>query len=124
MDTKCRSLNKAGEPCSAAHYKDGWCHRHHPDLEAQRQAERRAGGKAKANTERARKELTDAVMTLEEVDGLLCLSIIRVATGQMAPGVGAALGSLARSIIAVRDAGELTDRLDRLEVAVHGRQGA
>lgn len=124
MDTKCRSLNKAGDPCSAAHYKDGWCRWHHPDLEAQRQAERRAGGKAKANTSRARKELSASIMDMDAIDGLLCLVIVRVAAGDISPGVGTALASLARSIIAVRDAGEIAERLDRLEGAVHGRQGA
>ncbi len=72
MDTGCTSPTKAGQPCSAAHYKDGYCRWHHPELEAQRQAERVAGGKARSNRARARKRLADQVMTIDDLDALLC----------------------------------------------------
>ncbi len=105
-------------------WKDGYCRWHHPDLEERRAAERREGGRARANARRARKELQQSAMTLKEIDGLLCRSMVQVARGDMSPGVASALGTLARSVIAVRDAGEITERLERVEAAIIEREGA
>lgn len=115
MDSRCTHPTKAGQPCSAAHYRDGYCRWHHPDLEAQRRAERIAGGKAKANTARARKRLADQVMTVADLDGLLCNALVKVSDGALEPNVGTAMASIAKTITAIRSAGDLERRLEELE---------
>jgi alcohol dehydrogenase class IV len=123
MDTECRAPTKAGRPCSAAHYRDGWCRWHHPDLESARRAERIAGGRAKSNRRRAKKQLADQVMSIADLDGVLCHTMARVLTGKLEPGVGTAAATLARTIIAVRQAGDLEQRLAQLEAAAGIAEG-
>jgi hypothetical protein len=54
-------------------------------------------------------------LTLPEVSGLLSGALQRVADGHMEPGVGTALATIARAIIAVDQAGALEDRVADLE---------
>lgn len=117
MDKTCKSPNRAGGPCGAQHYRDGWCRWHHPDLEAKRQAERAAGGTARSNKARARKQLADALMTTNDLDGLLCSALVKVAGGRLDPGVGTAMATIARTITTIRTTGELERRLEELERA-------
>jgi hypothetical protein len=117
MDTGCTSPTKAGKSCSAAHYKDGYCRWHHPELEAQRQAERVAGGKAKSNRARAKKQLADQVMSIADLDALLCDALTKVSTGTMEPNVGSAMAGLAKTIVGIRASGDIEKRLEALEVA-------
>ncbi len=117
MDTTCRELNRSGGPCGAQHYRDGWCRWHHPSLEAQRQAERAAGGQARSNRNRARKQLADAVMTIEDMDAFLCASMVKVAAGRMEPNVGSAVAGIARTVVTIRTASDLERRLEALEQA-------
>lgn len=115
MDMKCSHPNRAGEPCSAHHYRDGYCRWHHPDLEAQRQAERVAGGKARSNKARAKRQLQDSVMSIGDLDALLCRALIQVAGGKMEPGVGSSMAGIAKTIVAIRTASDFEQRLTRLE---------
>jgi len=115
MDRQCKAKNKSGAPCSAQHFKDGWCRWHHPDLEAQRQSERSAGGRARSNEARAKKQVLVAGMDLRAVDAALCGALQAVLAGTIEPGVGSAAASIARAIIAVRTAGELEQRLADIE---------
>ena len=117
MDRTCKSPNRAGGPCGAQHYRDGWCRWHHPELEAQRQAERAAGGQARSNKVRARRQLADAVLTINDLDGLLCRALVQVAAGKVEPGVGSAMATIAKTITGIRQAGELERRLEELERA-------
>ena len=117
MDMKCKAPNRAGGPCGAQHYRDGWCRWHHPELEAQRQAERAAGGQARSNKVRARKRLADAVLSIDDLDALLCSALVRVAGGRLEPGVGSAMATIAKTITGIRTAGELERRLEELERA-------
>ena len=119
MHTKCKERNRAGEPCSALHYRDGYCRWHHPDLETQRQAERAAGGQSRSNRARARKQLQDSVMSITDLDGLLCGALLKVATGRLEPGIGTAMAGLARTIVTIRTSGELERRLTELEAAAN-----
>ncbi len=112
---KCKAPNRAGGPCGAQHYRDGWCRWHHPELEAQRQAERAAGGQARSNKVRARKQLAHAVMSIEDMDAFLCTSMVKVAAGRMEPNVGSAIATLAKTITVIRTAGEVERRLEELE---------
>ncbi len=120
MDTGCKEPNKAGKPCGATHYRDGFCRWHHPDLEAQRQAERIAGGKAKANDARARKKVLAAGLSLEAVDAALCGALLDLLDGKLEPNVGTAAASIARAITTVRVSADIEQRLDALE-AQQGR---
>ena len=115
MDRTCKSPNRAGGPCGAQHYRDGWCRWHHPDLEAQRQAERAAGGQARSNKVRARKQLAQAVMSIEDMDAFLCASMVKVAAGRMEPNIGTAVATIAKTVVGIRTAGELERRLEDLE---------
>jgi len=117
MDSKCKAPNRTGKPCSATHFKDGYCRWHHPDLEAQRAAERAAGGQARSNKARARRQLADAVMSIEDMDAFLCASMVKVAAGRMEPNVGSAVATLAKTVVAIRQASELERRLEELERA-------
>ena len=118
MDRTCKSPNRAGGPCGAQHYRDGWCRWHHPELEPQRQAERTAGGQARSNKVRARKQLADAVLTINDLDGLLCRALVQVAAGKMEPGVGSAMATIAKTITTIRTTGDFEKRLQELEQAV------
>jgi len=117
MDRTCKAPNRAGGPCGAQHYRDGWCRWHHPELEAQRQAERAAGGHARSNKVRARRQLAEAVLTINDLDGLLCRALVQVAAGKMEPGVGSSMAGIAKTVVAIRTAGELERRLEELERA-------
>lgn len=121
MDTHCTATTKAGTPCAATHYRDGWCRWHHPELADQRDRARRAGGHAKSNRARARKQLETSKLTPRELDGLLCSTMVNVATGKTRPGVGAALGTLARAVIAVREHLDVEERLAALEAELGRR---
>ena len=112
---KCSATNKDARPCSAQVWKEGLCRWHHPELEAQRTEGRRKGGLARSNRARAHKQLPADPMSDEEVHAWLGVVFTRVIAGAMAPGVGVAAGSIARAMVAVRQAGELEERLSALE---------
>lgn len=115
MDKRCTELTKAGKPCSAAHYKDGYCRWHHPDLEAKRQAERIAGGRAKATSARAHKKVLAVGMALSEVDAAMCKALVDVLSGELEPNIGTAAATIARTVSAIRAASDLEHRLAALE---------
>ncbi len=115
MDRRCKATNRTGEPCSAAHYQDGWCRWHHPSLKEARKAERIAGGEARSNKRRARKLLLDARMSPPEIEGLLCRSMLQVMSGHMAPNMLSAIAAGARAFVAVREAGDVEERLAAVE---------
>ncbi len=115
MDRTCKSPNRAGGPCGAQQYRDGWCRWHHPELEAQRQAERAAGGQARSNRARAQRQLRDAVMSIDDMDAFLCASMVKVAAGRMEPNVGSAVATIAKTVVGIRSTGELERRLEELE---------
>jgi len=87
-------------------------------LESQRQAERASGGAARSNKARARKQLADAVLTINDLDGLLCRALVQVAAGKLEPGVGTSMAGIARTITTIRTASELESRLSALEAQV------
>ncbi len=118
MDTKCSGTNKDGQPCSA--YVDAgqsWCRWHDPARESDRAEWRRKGGTARSNRNRAKKQMQAAVMTIDDLDALLCSSLAKVAMGRMEPGVGSAVATLAKTVVAIRTAGDIERRLEALEVA-------
>lgn len=116
MATQCLGTNRDGGPCSG-HVNEGrqWCQWHDPELEAKRQADRAAGGRAKSNQSRARKRLLASARTMDEVDAALCGALERVLAGDLEPNVGTAAAGIARAIVATRQAGDLETRLRVLE---------
>lgn len=126
MDTRCTATNKSGVPCSAQAWRDGWCRWHHPQLEAERRDARRQGGAARSNKARAKKALTGAAMSAPELAGFLSLTIQKVYRGELEPGVGSAIASLAKAQVSVVESGkgeEIAARLDKVEALLR-RQGA
>ena len=116
MLSQCLGTNRDGNPCSAMPDPGAsWCRWHAPDREAERKEWRRKGGAARSNRARARKQLTDALLTINDLDGLLCRALVQVAAGALEPGVGSAMSVIARTITTIRSAGELEHRLEELE---------
>lgn len=115
MDGKCTATTKTGAPCKGKQYRDGLCRFHHPDLEFERQRTRAEGGKAKANSRRARKHLADDMLSMTQVGGLLSRTLTKLETGEMQPGVATAMASVAKALVSIRDAGDLEERLSELE---------
>ena len=117
MDAKCSATNKNGSPCSAGPVRDdGFCYWHAPGLAEQRLSDRQRGGAARSNVARARKQLQRDVMTLSDVQGVLCRTLARVVAGETEPGVGTAAATLGRAIAAIATVADLETRLTALEV--------
>ncbi len=118
MATQCQGTNRTGELCSA-HVDDGqtWCRWHDPARATERAEWSRKGGAARSNKARARKQLADAVLSIDDLDALLCSALVRVAGGRLEPGVGSAMATIAKTITGIRTAGDLERRLERLEQA-------
>ena len=117
MATGCQARNRAGEPCSAAVYQDGWCRWHQPGREAEerRREWARRGGVNRSNRARARREMAEAAMTPAELQGYLAVALRGVIAGKYTPGQGSAVAALARAAVAVREASEWEQRLEALE---------
>ncbi len=118
MATQCLGTNRTGEPCSA-HVDDGqtWCRWHDPARAEERTEWSRKGGQARSNRARARKQLAEQLMTIDDLDALLCSALVKVAGGRIEPGVGSAMATIAKTITGIRTAGELERRLEELERA-------
>ncbi len=116
MPNQCLGTNRDGNPCSAMPDPGTtWCRWHDPDRESDRAEWRRKGGANRSNRARARKQLAGQVMSMSDMDAFLCASMVKVAAGRMEPGVGSAVATLARTIVAIRTAGEIERRLEHLE---------
>jgi hypothetical protein len=76
---------------------------------------RRRGGRASSNASRAAKRIPDGLLSLDELRGVIGLTIADVRSGTVDPPVGSAVASLARAYIAVAEAGTLEERLRDLE---------
>ncbi len=112
MASQCSGTNKDGRPCSA--YVDAgqsWCRWHDPARESDRAEWRRKGGTARSNKARAKKQMSEQVMSIADLDAVLCTSLAKVATGRMEPGIGSAVAT----ITTIRTASDLEKRLEVLE---------
>ncbi len=56
-------------------------------------------------------------MTIDDLDALLCSALVKVAGGRIEPGVGSAMATIAKTVVAIRQASELERRLEELERA-------
>lgn len=118
MATQCQGTNRTGEPCSA-HVYDGqtWCRWHDPNRAEERTAWSRKGGTARSNKARARKQLAEQLMTINDIDALLCSALVKVAAGRLDPGVGTAMATISKTITTIRSTGDFEKRLEELEQA-------
>jgi hypothetical protein len=57
-------------------------------------------------------------MSPPEIEGLLCRSMVQVMTGKMAPNMLSAIAAAARAFVAVREAGEVEERIAAIEAAL------
>ena len=125
MVSQCAATNSAGLPCQAQPIRpSGYCWWHCPDAAEERDRTRREGGRARSNKARAAKTLPDHALTPEQLQGLLGLTLKAVLNESKSPAIGNAVGSLARAIVAVREATDLEARLAALEAAagIDGRR--
>ena len=117
MVARCRATTAAGLPCSAGPVRDdGYCFWHSPAVAAERQAGRRRGGAARSNRERAKKGLPPA-MTPKELEQVLSGVLRGTIAGRFAPNVANAAAALGRTLIGIRQAVEVEERLAALEAA-------
>ncbi len=118
MANQCLGTNRDGNPCSA-HVDEGqrWCRWHDPNRAEERIEWRRKGGTARSNKARARKQLAAAVLSIDDLDALLCRALVQVAGGKMEPGVGSAMAGIAKTIAGIRSTGDFEKRLEELEQA-------
>lgn len=116
---RCSATNRSGAPCSgpALPGRDR-CWAHEPDLAARRAEGRRKGGEARSNQARARRQFAAEALGTDQVLGLLSVALKGVLGGKVEPGIGNAAANIARAIVAVREATELEERLNVLELAV------
>jgi len=118
MPTQCAGLNKDRKPCQGTPLPGGTlCFAHDPAMAERRQQGSVKGGRGKSAKVRAQRQLRDSVMAPADVSGLLSISMQKVATGVMEPGVGTALASMAKALMSVQETTQLSDRLTELERA-------
>ncbi len=116
MANQCLGTNRDGNPCSAMPEAGAsWCRWHDPNRAEERTEWRRKGGAARSNKARARKQLAEHLMSINDLDALLCSALVKVAGGRLDPGVGTAMAGIARTITTIRSTGELERRLEDLE---------
>ncbi len=97
------------------------CAWHDPQLATERAAWRQKGGQSRSNKARAKKQLPDNVLTLQEVQGLLGVAFKGVLAGRLEPNIGTALASIAKSMVAVAGVAEIEEQIAELRRLVDGR---
>lgn len=118
----CAGTRRDGQPCQAPTVgESGYCFAHDPMLKERRAQVREQGGRHRSNVVRLR-----AVMPprLVPVFDLLETAIAEVHEGKLQPRQAQAMGSLARAMVAVLTAGELEERVRRLESEREASGGA
>ncbi len=112
---RCKEKNQQGKPCSAQHWKGGYCRWHHPEnQDAQREASRR-GGRASSHTARARKKFANGIRDIADLRATMLDSIEKVRVGELEPNRAAAIAQLARVVVAMTPIADLDGRMVELE---------
>ena len=116
MASQCQGTNRNGAPYSAHVYGgEVWCRWHDPDRAEDRAEWSRKGGQARSNRARAKRRLADQVMSIDDLDALLCSALTKVSEGELEPGIGTAMATIAKTITTIRTTGDLERRLEELE---------
>ncbi len=115
---RCSGTNKDGGPCAAPVLPgETRCAWHHPAMRERVAAGRAKGGAGRSNARRARRKLPDDLLTLREVQALLCGVLRDVTAGRVEAGVANAAANVARAVAAIAQAGDIEDRIGQLERA-------
>ena len=110
---RCSATRKDGAPCGSwALGSSGLCFTHDPARQAERDQARRAGGHGSARRERLRGMIPARLIPVWD---RLAGALDRVEAGSMTPAQGQAMASLARALVSVLQAGELEERVRKLE---------
>jgi len=62
--------------------------------------------------------MADAVLSINDLDALLCRALVQVTGGKMEPGVGSAMAGIGKTIVGIRSVSDFEKRLQELEQAV------
>ncbi len=109
----CRGIRTDGQPCATQVVGDGpYCFGHDPALAAKRHEARRRGGQNRATAKRLSKLMP---VRLVPVFARLEQALEETHAGTLDPKQAQVLASLARALVAVLTAGELEERVRRLE---------
>lgn len=109
----CAGAKRNGTPCEARVLVDGrFCFAHAPALDGVRAEARRRGGRNRAGAIRLRRLVPPRLISVYDH---LETALDEVHTGALDPKVAGAMAALARAMVAVLTAGELEERLRRLE---------
>jgi hypothetical protein len=112
---QCAAITRGGSRCASAVLAGSrYCWTHDPAAADRRREASKKGGKARANAERARKQIP-AAMDAETLAGWLSLLFTNVVAGRIEPRVGTAAASIARTLHEVKHATELEERIAALE---------
>ena len=120
MVVRCKAQTAGGAPCSAQPVRDdGFCYWHSPATASERVEARRRGGQNRSTKARARKQIPVA-MSADELAGWLSLLFTQVMAGRIEPRVATAAATVAKTLMDVRQASELEERLAALETQAAG----
>ena len=110
---RCAAPRKDGQPCTVTTLlADGHCFAH-SDLTAEARADaRRTGGRNSAKIVRLRRAVPPRLMPIFD---RLETALAEIHAGSLDPKLAQAMASLARALVAVLTAGELEERVRRLE---------
>ena len=110
---RCAAVREDGRSCGVRVLVDGrHCFAHAPEHEAARREARQRGGRNRATAIRLR---TLTPPRLIDVYGRLEGALAETHTGTLDPRTATAMASLARALVAVLTAGELEERVRKLE---------
>jgi len=108
----CVGQRRDGSPCQAPATIGPYCIGHAPSLADKRQAARRQGGRNKARSVRLSKLMPIRLIPIFE---RLETALTELHEGTLDPRAGAAMASVAGALIRCLQAGEIEERLRRLE---------
>lgn len=113
MEQRCQATRRDGQPCISTKLVDGQhCLGHAPYLAATRAEARQRGGRNRAQAVRLRRLTPPALVPVFEKLGI---ALDDVLTGKLDTKRATAAASVARAMAAILVAGELEERVRRLE---------
>jgi hypothetical protein len=108
----CKTVTKNGSNCRATAGGDGYCFWHSPSYAQKRKEASLKGGKNRRSVIRAEKLVPPRLV---QVYNLLENALRQVCEKQMEPKQALAIASLSKAMVEVLTAGELEERMRRLE---------
>ena len=113
----CAGVRKDGTPCTTRVLAGGrYCFAHAPELAERRTEARRRGGRQRRNAVRLRGLMPPRLVPIFDT---LAVALAEVHHGDLDPKQAQAMASLARALVAVLTAGELEERVRKLEGGHH-----